>query len=187
MNLHRANLARDREPSQEQLKSYYDANRNAIMHAEMRKIQEVLLKTREEAEALKARIESKELTMFQAAADYSIAPGAKQQLGEVGWVAAGRAQPAVNELIFKLGPGEIGGPVESTQGWHLVKVLEISDAKFDKFEDQETQKLARRRYVHDQLDVYVTDLRRKHEFTVEVDEGNLVRLAQQEASTWLPE
>ena len=180
VNLHRENLAREREPSNEQLKAYYEANRNAIMQVEMRKTQEVLLKTREEAEALKARIESGELTMYQAAADYSIAPGAKQQLGEVGWVAEGRAQPALDEVIFKLAPGEIGGPVESTEGWHLFRVLDVKEAKFDNLEDRQTRKLARRRYIHAQLDAYVMDLR-KNDFTVEVYENNMVRLAQQEA------
>ena len=180
VNLHRAKLAREMEPSDEQLQAYYDENRNSIMQVEMRKIQDVVVKTREEAEGLKAKIESGELTMFQAAADYSIAPGAKQQLGEVGWVAEGRAQPAMNEVIFELGPGELGGPVESTEGWHLVKVLDVSDAEFDNFEDKETQKLARRRYIHAQLDTYVQDLR-KNDFTVEVYEDNLVRLAQKEA------
>ena len=180
VNLHRANLAKEREPSEEQLKAYYEANRMAIMQVEMRKIQDVVVKTREEAEALKARIESGELTMYKAAADYSIAPGAKQQLGEVGWVAEGRAQPALNEVIFKLGPGELGGPVESSEGWHLVTVLDVSDAEFDNFEDEATQKLARRRYIHDQLDSYVMDLR-KNDFTVEVYEDNMVRLAQKEA------
>jgi len=180
VNLHRARLAKEQEPSDEQLKAYYEANRNRIMQVEMRKIQEVVVKTREEAEALKARIESGELTLFQAAAEYSIAPGAKQQLGEVGWVAAGRAQPALDELIFELGPGELGGPVESSAGWHLIRVLDVSEAKFDNFEDKGTQKLARRRYIHDQLDTYVQDLR-KNDFTVEVYEDNLVRLAQQEA------
>ena len=180
VNLHRARLAQEHEPSQEQLKAYYEANRNRIMQVEMRKTQEVVVKTRAEAEALKARIESGELTMFQAAADYSIAPGAKQQLGEVGWVAAGRAQPALDELIFKLGPGELGGPVESTEGWHLIKVLDVSDAKFDDFEDAATQTLTRRRYVHDQLDAYVMGLR-KDDFEVQVYEDNLLRLAQKEA------
>ena len=180
VNLHRAKLAREVEPSEDQLQAYYDENRGSIMQVEMRKIQDVVVKTREEAEALKAKIESGELTMFQAAADYSIAPGAKQQLGEVGWVAEGRAQPAMNEVIFELGPGELGGPVESTEGWHLVKVLDVSDAEFDNFEDKETQKLARRRYIHDQLNTHVQDLR-KNDFTVEVYEENLVRLAQQEA------
>lgn len=180
VNLHRANLARDNEPTEEQLKAYYEGHRMDIMKVEMRKTQDVVLATRDEAEAIKARIESGELTMFKAAADYSIAPGAKQQLGEVGWVAEGRAQPALNEVIFNLGPGELGGPVESTEGWHLLKVLDVSNAKFDNFEDKETQKLTRRRYIHDQLDAYVMELR-KNEFTVEVYEDNMVRLAQQEA------
>ena len=180
VNLHRAKLAKEREPSEEQLKAFYEANRMDIMQVEMRETQEVVLKTREEAEALKARIEAGELTMFQAAADYSIAPGAKQHLGEVGWVAKGRAQPALNEVIFELGPGELGGPVESTEGWHLVTVLDVADAKFDNFEDAATRKLTRRRYIHDQLDAYVMDLR-KNAFTVEVYEDNMVRLAQQEA------
>jgi len=180
MSIRRPGWARASEPSTEELQKYYEENRNSIMQVEMRKIQDVVVKTREEAEELKARIESGELTMFQAAADYSIAPGAKQQLGEVGWVAKGRAQPALDEVIFNLGPGELGGPVESTEGWHLLKVLDVSDAEFDNFEDSETQKLARRRYIHDQLDTYVQDLR-KNDFTVEVYEDNLVRLAQQEA------
>jgi hypothetical protein len=70
--------------------------------------------------------------------------------------------------------------VESTEGWHLVTVLDVADAKFDNFEDAATRKLTRRRYIHDQLDSYVMDLR-KNAFTVEVYEDNMVRLAQQEA------
>ncbi len=53
VNLHRANLAQQMEPTEEQLKAYYEANRNRIMQVEMRKVQEALLKTREEAEMLK--------------------------------------------------------------------------------------------------------------------------------------
>jgi len=180
VNLHRARLAKEMEPTEEQLKTYYEENRNSIMQVEMRKLQEVLLDSQIEAEAMKARIEAGELTMFQAAADYSIAPGAKQNLGEVGWIAQGRSQPALDEVIFKLEPGEIGGPVESTEGWHLFKVLDVADAHFDDFTDAETRQLARRRYIHDKLDQYVMDLR-KNDFTVQVYENNIIRLAQKEA------
>jgi parvulin-like peptidyl-prolyl isomerase len=182
VNMHRANLARQMEPTDEQLKAYYEENRNRIMQLEMRKLQEVLVESQIEAEALKAKIDAGEITLFQAAANYSIAPGAKQQLGEIGWIAKGRAQPALDEVIFKLQPGEIGGPVESTEGWHLFKVLDVTDAKFDSFEDAATRKLTRRRYIHDKLDQYVMDLR-KNDFTVEVFEDNIVRLAQLEADT----
>ena len=180
VNLHRARLAKQMEPSDEQLKAYYEANRNSIMQVEMRKLQEVLLESREQAEEMKDSIESGRLTMFQVAADHSIAPGAKQNLGEIGWVAEGRAQPALNDVIFGLEPGEIGGPVESTEGWHLFKVLDVTDARFDVIEDDETRRLARRRYIHDQLNEYVTDLR-KNAFEVEVYQDNMVRLAQKEA------
>jgi|GEM_PF-891541 len=180
INLHRASLAREMEPTDEQLEQYYNDNRNRIMQVEMRKLQEVLVKTEDEAEALKNRIESGEMTMFQVAAGQSIAPGAKQNLGEVGWVAQGRAQPALDEIIFELEPGEIGGPVESTEGWHLFKVLDVADAKFDDFRDGETRKLTRRRYIHDRLNSYVADLR-TNAFEVEVYENNIVRLAQIEA------
>jgi hypothetical protein len=70
--------------------------------------------------------------------------------------------------------------VESTEGWHLFKVLDVTDAQFDDFEDKETRKLTRRRYIHDKLDDYVMALR-KDTFTVEVYENNMVRLAQKEA------
>ncbi|MDX2458317.1 MAG: peptidylprolyl isomerase [Gammaproteobacteria bacterium] len=180
VNMHRARLAEEMEPSEEQLKAYYEENRNKIMQVEMRKLQEVLLESSEQAEQMKAKIDAGELTMFQVAADHSIAPGAKQQLGEVGWVAQGRAQPALDEIIFKLEPGEIGGPVESTEGWHLFKVLDVTDAKFDDFKDREARKLTRRRYIHQQLDDYVMALR-KDQFTVDVYENNMVRLAQKEA------
>ena len=98
----------------------------------------------------------------------------------MGWVADGRAQPALNTIIFGLEPGEIGGPVESPEGWHLFKVLDVADAKFDDIEDAETRKLTRRRYIHDQLNSYVTDLR-KNTFEVQVYEDNIIRLAQKEA------
>jgi len=70
--------------------------------------------------------------------------------------------------------------VESTEGWHLFKVLDVTDARFDDLKDAETRKLARRRYIHEQLDSYVMDLR-KNRFTVEVYENNMVRLGQKEA------
>ena len=180
INMHRANLAREMEPSEEELEQYYNDNRGRIVQVEMRKVQEVLLANREEADAVIRKLNAGEVSMFQAASRYSIAPGAKQHLGEVGWVAEGRAQPALNEVIFALQPGEISEPVESTEGWHLFKVLDVTDAKFDDLRDEETRRLTRRRYIHDQLNAYVTDLR-KNAFDVEVYENNIVRLAQMEA------
>jgi parvulin-like peptidyl-prolyl isomerase len=180
INLHRARLAREMEPSDQALKAWYDENHERIVLREMRKVQEVVVANKEEGAALKARLDKDELSFFEAAAGYSIAPGAKQNLGEIGWVTRGRAQPALDEAIFALGPNEIGGPVDSSEGWHLLRVLDIQEAQFADLEDEATRKHVRRKYIHERLNVYVTDLR-KDEFDVQVYEDVLVSLAQREA------
>jgi parvulin-like peptidyl-prolyl isomerase len=83
-------------------------------------------------------------------------------------------------MIFSLEPGELGGPVESPAGWHLVRVQDVRDAAFTDIQDDATRKLVRRKYLHDELDRYTADLR-KNRFPVEVYEDHLIQLAQQEA------
>ena len=180
INLHRGNLANEFEPSDEELQTYYEANRDEIMTPEFRKVQFVVLKTQEEAIDIKKKIDAEELTMYQAARDYSIDPGAKQNLGEIGWQSRGKGWPELDGVIFSLGPGEIGGPVETPAGWNLLLVQDVRDAQLDDFEQQSTRKMARRKYIHGRLDEYVVNLR-KNEFPVEVYEDTLIQLAQQEA------
>jgi len=179
-NLHRKQLAKEMEPSANELKAYYEANRYRFMVPEARKLQMVVVKTKEEAERLKGKIEAGEMTMYQAARDHSIAAKAKQDLGEVGWVNQGEVVPALDQVIFHLGPGEIGGPVETPAGWHLVTVLEVNEARFTDFAGETTRKLTRRKYLHEKLDAYTADLR-KNQFPVEVYQDRLVQLEQQEA------
>jgi parvulin-like peptidyl-prolyl isomerase len=168
------------EPSEEQLQAYYEANRGTIMQPEFRKVQMVVVKTRDEAEEIKARIDAGDMTLYEAARDHSIDPAARQNLGEIGWVNKGKAVPALDAAIFSLGPGQLGGPVESPAGWHLVMVQDVREAKFDNLQDPPTRARARRTYIHDKLDEYVVELR-KNEFPVEVYEDKLIELAQQEA------
>ena len=180
INLHRANLVKTMEPTDEELRTYFESNRARITIPEFRKVQMVVLKTEDEAKDVKNKIEAGEITMYQAASDYSIAPDAKKNLGEIGWVEKGKALPELNDVVFTLGPGEIGGPVKVGDVWHLVTVEDVRAQQYADFEDEKTRKIARRQYLHDKLDAYVVNLR-EHEFEVKVDQGKLIRLAQQEA------
>ena len=45
-------------------------------------------------------------------------------------------------MVFALDPDKMGGPVETPAGWHLVKVLEMNEAKYTDFTDETTRKLA---------------------------------------------
>lgn len=179
INLHRANLAGDMQPSDDELEAYFEANRDSIVEPEYRKVQMVMLNTEEEANSVKKRVEAGEITMFQAASSHSVAPDARQNLGEIGWVARGKLKRELDALVFKLGPAEIGGPVEAGGLWHIVTVQDVRDAQNADLEEAETRRLARRSYIRDKLNDYVVNLR-KNEFEVEVYEDVILRLAQQE-------
>jgi parvulin-like peptidyl-prolyl isomerase len=180
INQHRERLVKTMDPSLQELKAYYEANRNRFVVPEARKLQMVVVKTEEEARRIKDRIEAGETTLYVAARDHSLAVNAKKDLGEVGWVNQGDMAATLDEVIFSLAPGELGGPVESPAGWHLVKVQEMREAKYTDFDDETTRKLARRRYLHDKLDAYTVELREK-QFPVKVYQERLVQLEQREA------
>ena len=180
INLHRARLAADMRPNQAELEAYFEANRDEISVPEFRKVQMVMVKTEEEAQSLKEKIAAGDLTMYQAASEYSVAPDAKQNLGELGWIAKGKTKPQLDQVIFALQPNEIGGPVEAGGLWHLMTVQDVRDAQYSDLGDPATRKEVRRRYIHGKLDDYVIGLR-KNAFPVQVYEDVLIRLAQQEA------
>jgi len=182
-NLHRGELIRAFEPSDDELWDYFEEKSASITVREARQVHMVVLETREEAEQVKDRIESGEITMYEAARDHSIDPNAKQTLGEMGWVTQGTGFPELDTLTFSAEPERLSGPVESPAGWHLVTVLDLRDALFEDIVDEATRKTTRRRYLQEQMNAYVINLR-KNEFPVVVYEDNLDRLFKAEAE-WI--
>ena len=179
-NMYREQLLKTMEPSDKELKAYYEANRERFVVPEARRLQIVLVKTKEEAEDIKSKLLAGKTTMYQAAQHYSIAPEARKNLGEFGWVNKGQVAPALDKVVFALQPNEVGGPVESPAGWELVAVLEVKEARFTDFSDDATRQLTRRKYLDEKLNEYTKDLR-LHEFPVVVYQDRLVQLEQQEA------
>lgn len=183
VNLHRTQLVGQMEPDDKALSDYFEAHRASIEFKEQRKILMLVLETQEQADEVKAKIDNGELTIYEAARDYSIHPDAKQNLGDFGWVTQGTGFPELDKVTFALGPGEISGPVESPAGWHLVNVVDVRDAHFTDIEEDDTRAATRRLYLKEKLNDYVVGLR-EDEFTVVVYDENLNRLFLQEAQ-WI--
>ena len=180
VNLHRTQLIEQMEPNDGALRDYYDRHKANIEFKERRKILMVVLESQEQAEDLKAKIESGEITIYQAAMEHSIHPDAKQNLGDFGWVTQGTGFPELDKVTFAIGPDELGGPVKSPAGWHLVKVMDVRDARFTDLGEDETRSATRRLYLKEKLNDYVVGLR-KEQFPVVVYDENLKRLFQAEA------
>jgi peptidyl-prolyl cis-trans isomerase D len=92
----------------------------------------------EESAQQKGQIRAKAETVLQQARsggdfarlakEYSDDPSSAQG-GEVGWLAKGQMIPALEEPAFALKPGEISGVLQSTEGYHILKVEERREAK----------------------------------------------------------
>ena len=180
INIHRDGLLRGWMPSDDALQDYYLDHMDNIVSPESRKVQMVVLDSKEEAEAVKAKIDSGEITMFQAAQQFSTDPNAKRTLGEMGWVSQGTGFRELDDFTFSLEPDVVGGPVESPAGWHLVKVLDVLDGRYQNIDDAETRKRTLRMYLKEKINNYVVDLR-KNEFEVVVYDDELTRRFQKEA------
>ena len=180
INIHRDRLIQGWQPSEDELKTYYMDNIDHMSVPESRKVQMVVVATKKEAEDIKQRIEKGEITMYQAAQQYSLDPNAKTTLGVMGWVKHGTGFPELDDFTFNLDPGVVGGPVKSPAGWHLVKVLDLMDAQNDNIDKPETHRLTLRRYMQEKFNAYVVDLRKNH-FKVAVYEDELTRNFQQQA------
>ncbi|MDH5472319.1 MAG: peptidylprolyl isomerase [Gammaproteobacteria bacterium] len=184
VNIHRNQLIQKMEPSKQDVKDYYSSNKDKIRMPEARKIQMLVFETEQQAEAVKNKIENGELTIFEAATQYSIDPNAKKNLGEIGWVPQGTGFPELDKLTFSLDIEKISDPVKSPAGWHLVKVIDVQEAAFDNVEDKKTFKKARRLLLDEKRAEYIVDLR-KNKFKVEVYQDTINRLMNEESSRYV--
>lgn len=180
INTHRTALIHSWNPSEDELKTTFVDNMDKISVPESRKVQTVVVATREEAESIKADIEGGKITMFKAAQDYSLDPNAKSTLGELGWVSQGTGFDELDDFTFNLEPETIGGPVKTPAGWQLVKVLDVNDAQYQNFDDPQTRKLTLRLHMQKKFNDYVVDLRKNH-FEVAVYDDELNKHFQKEA------
>jgi hypothetical protein len=184
VNQHRNALAQTVQPSEDEVREYYSEHRNRIAFNEHRKLQMVVVEDERLADEIMSKLEKGEMTIYQAAMNHSIDPRAEQTLGDFGWVEEGSGFPALDELAFSLEVGELGGPVETPAGWHIVVATDQRSSKYTDINDPDTQQQTRRLLLKQRLDEYVINLRRQNRHPVLVYEENLNRLLLQEAQ-WI--
>ncbi|MGB5519801.1 MAG: peptidylprolyl isomerase [Gammaproteobacteria bacterium] len=174
INEHRNGLIHRWNPAAYELRSYYFDNRDKIVTPPARKLQMVVVGSKEKADAIKAQIDNNEITLSEAAQQYSIDPDARRTLGDLGWVSRGSGYQQLEDVSFGLEPGAVGGPVESPAGWHLVMVLDVSPARYQNFDEEQTRQRSFKAYMQERFDDYVENLRQR-QFEVVVYEGELQR------------
>lgn len=108
------------------LKTFFDQN---LAQFDKREVQarHILVKTEEEAKAIKAELNSGgDFAAIAKAKSTDTASGANG--GDLGFNKRGNMVPEFDQVVFSLKKGEISAPFESQYGWHIAQAMEIKGA-----------------------------------------------------------
>ncbi len=105
------------------LRDYLKAHPDIAKIPERWHLGQIVLKTREEAEAVRKRIENGE-SLFTLAGEMSVDPYGRKRNGDMGWVKAGTGMPVLEQAVAGLKDNELSEIVETPRGFHLITILE---------------------------------------------------------------
>lgn len=160
------------EIDEEGLRAEYEQNLSEFTIDEQVKARHILLRVppnagpedkaevRERAEAALARVQAGE-DFAALAEELSDDPSASAG-GDLGWVSRGRQVEGFDEVAFALEPGEISGVVETTFGFHIIRVEDRRAEEVQEFEEvrgQLAQRLAWER-AEERADEMAAEVRR---------------------------
>jgi len=131
-----ADALREGEPvSEKALKAAYDSRASQYRVAEQRRASHILVSTEEEATRLAAEARKSPARFAELAKKHSQDPGSAEKGGDLGYFGRGMMVPAFEEAAFRQKEGEIGAPVKSDFGWHVIRVTGVQAAKVKPFSE----------------------------------------------------
>ncbi len=114
-------LAAQETVSEADMHSWYDANVRAKF--------EERAAARKKAEDVLAQVRAAPDKFAELAKQYSADPGSKDKGGDLGFFARGAMVKSFEDAVFALKPGQLSGIVESSFGFHIIKLTAIKPAK----------------------------------------------------------
>lgn len=135
----RAKVGEDIKVSDAEAKAFYEDpdNEGQFIVPETVTARHILVKTRAEAEKVKALLEadSSDANWKRVAKKYSTDPGSKNNGGDLGSFPRGRMVKEFENAAFKLKVGVISDPVKTQFGYHVIEVTKKSKGSTTSFED----------------------------------------------------
>lgn len=131
-------------PDETALRELYEAEKESRFRtAEQRKARHILIRNsnadaRAQIENLAAQL-AEGADFSELAQAHSEDPGSKAKGGDLGWVSRGMMVEPFEEALFGLKVNSVSAPVETSFGWHLIRLDEKRDARIRPFEEASTQ------------------------------------------------
>lgn len=173
-------------PSEQELNEFYRANQAEFSVAKQLRLSQLYVSAEKDAEGAKRKAEELARKARDKAADFAALarvnsehkPSADQG-GDMGWIPEDGLVPEIRSAVASTGKGEIVGPIRSSEGWHIVKLVdtkppsvrplsEVRDGLVVALRQRKAQESERR---------YLDDLAAR--LNLSVDEAALARLRAQ--------
>ncbi len=146
LDLDVSSIAKSLTADDEALRAYYNQHQSLYKTPEQRRASHILIpveegsdeatvaQARKKAQAILERVRSGEDFATVAKAE-SKDPGSADEGGDLGFFEAGVMEPAFDEAVFNLQPGEISDLVRTPFGFHIIKLTEIRPSTGKSFEE----------------------------------------------------
>jgi len=126
-------------PSEEQLRQAYEANKAALQTPRQYRLSQIYVAgtddtARKRAEDLAREVRRRGADFAAVARRASQHAASAAQGGDMGWLAEADLQPAVREAVEKATKGDIVGPVQGPEGWHVLRLADRKEPEAASFE-----------------------------------------------------
>lgn len=118
---------RQADTSTAALRAYFEAHHAEFQAKPRVMARHILTKARAEAEAVLADLRAG-ADFAALAASRSIDPYTRDKGGDLGWISEGVMIAPFEQALFALHEGQIGGPIASTHGFHVVRADAVEPA-----------------------------------------------------------
>lgn len=158
-------------PTDAEIKDYYDKNPNEFSGV---RAAHILIRPQgfDEESKKKARAQAEDLLKqakngadFAELAKKHSADGSAQQGGDLGFFTRGQMVPTFSDAAFTTQPGQLSDVVETQFGFHVIKVLERKDVKYEEATDKLRAFLSQRKREEAQA-AFIKSLRDKAKIEV---------------------
>jgi len=155
------------EVTQEELEWYYRENKDKFLVGERIRVRNIVVKTLEEAEEIKKRLEAGE-DFAELAKKYSISPN-RELGGDLGYIRRGQTGEAFENAAFALKElGDISDIVKTSFGYHIIGLEERKEPYQRTLDDvkDEIKVFLQEKKRQEIRTAYLADLKRKYKIAV---------------------
>jgi len=130
-------VEKEAQISDEEMKKFYDENKDKFKAGDQVKASHILVKTEKEASDILAQLKGG--AKFEDLAKKFSTDSTASKGGDLGWFPKGAMVPEFDKVAFSLKEGEMSGIVKTQFGFHIIKVTGKRPAGITPFEEVKDQ------------------------------------------------